>query len=109
MYASSACKAENEFLILPAYASLDEIFNQAVIEWTKVDFWRGPDGIGFTSTKKPAEDEGIYVWAKATRAFIRCQLLTRKVYNSLVAPPTEPSDLGLKRWRYEPPGKKGKK
>jgi hypothetical protein len=93
----------------PAYAPLDEIFDQAVIEWTKGDFWRGPDGIGFTSTKKSAEDESIYFWAKATRSFIRCQLLARKVYNSLVTPPTKPSDLGLKRWRYEPPRKKGKK
>jgi len=90
----------------PAYAPLDEIFNQAVIEWTKGDFWRGPDGIGFTSTKKPPEEEGIYYWSRATRAFIRCQLLARKVFNALVPPATRPSDLGLKTWKYEPPGRK---
>jgi hypothetical protein len=89
----------------PAYAPLDEIFNQAVIEWTKGDFWRGPDGIGYTLTKKPPEEEGIYYWAKATRSFLRCQLLARKVYNALVPPATKPSDLGLKPWKYEPPGK----
>ena len=88
----------------PAYAPLDTILNQAVIEWTKGDFWRGPDGIGFTLTKKPAEAEGVYFWAKATRAFIRCQLLARKVYNALVPPATKPSDLGLKPWKYEPSG-----
>jgi hypothetical protein len=87
----------------PAYAPLDEIFNQAVIEWTKGDFWRGPDSIGFTITKKPPEEEGIYYYSKATRAFLRCQLLARKVYNALVPPATNPSDLGLHPWTYEPP------
>jgi hypothetical protein len=89
----------------PAYAPLDAIFNQAVIEWTKGDFWRGPDGIGSTLTKKPPEEEGVYYWSRATRAFVRCQLLARKVYEALVPPPTKPSDLGLKPWKYEPPGK----
>ena len=86
----------------PAYAPLDEIFDRAVIEWTKGDFWRGPDGIGFTLTKKPPEKEGVYYYAKATRAFLRCQLLARKIYNALVPPATRPSDLGLQPWMYEP-------
>ena len=86
----------------PAYAPLDEIYDQAVIEWTKGDFWRGPDSIGSTLTKKSSQEEGIYYWAKATRAFIRCQLLARKVYNALVPPATKPSELGLKPWKYEP-------
>jgi len=90
----------------PAYAPLDAIFDQAVIEWTKGDFWRGPDGVGFTSTKKSSEEEGIYYWAKATRAFTRCQLLARKVYNTLVPPATKPSDLGLEPWKYTPPGRR---
>jgi hypothetical protein len=89
----------------PAYAPLDDIFNQAVIEWTKGDFWRGPDSIGFTLTKKPSKEEGIYYWAKATRAFVRCQLLARKVYNALVSPATKPSELGLNPWKYEPAAK----
>jgi hypothetical protein len=86
----------------PAYAPLDAVYNQAVIEWTKGDFWRGPDGVGFTLTKKPPEEEGIYYWSRATRAFVRCQLLARKVYDALVPPATKPSDLGLRPWRYEP-------
>jgi hypothetical protein len=89
----------------PAYAPLDAIFNQAVIEWTKGDFRRGPDGIGSTLTKKPPEEDGVYYWSRATRAFVRCQLLARKVYEALVPPPTKPSDLGLKPWEYEPPAK----
>ncbi len=89
----------------PAYAPLDNIFNQAVIEWTKGDFWRGPDSIGFTLTKKCSKEEGIYYWAKATRAFVRCQLLARKVYNALVPPPTKPSELGLDPWKYKPSAK----
>jgi hypothetical protein len=89
----------------PAYAPLDEIFNQAVIEWTKGDFWRGPDSLSSTLTKKSSQEEGIYYWAKATRAFIRCQLLARKVYNALVPPATNPSELGLKPWKYAPPAK----
>ena len=87
----------------PAYAPLDDIFNQAVVEWTKGDFWRGPESIGFSLTKKPPKEEGIYYWAKATRAFVRCQLLARKVYNALVPPATKPSELGLNPWKYEPP------
>jgi len=89
----------------PAYAPLDDIFNQAIIEWTKGDFWRGPDSIGFTLTKKPSKEEGIYYWAKATRAFVRCQLLARKVYNALIPPPTRPSEIGLNPWKYEPAAK----
>jgi len=89
----------------PSYAPLDAIFNQAVIEWTKGDFWRGPGGVEFTLTKNPPEEKGIYYWAKATRSFIKCQLLARKVYNALVPPATKPSDLGLKPWKYEPPAK----
>jgi hypothetical protein len=88
----------------PAYAPLDAVFNQAVIEWTKGDFWRGPDGIDFTLTKKPPEEEGVYYWSRATRAFTRCQLLAKKVYDALVPPATKPSDLGLKPWKYEPRG-----
>ncbi len=86
----------------PAYAPLDALYNQAVIEWTKGDFWRGSDTVGYTLTKKPKEDEGIYYWAKATRAFTKCQLLARKVYQALKPPPTKPSDLGLKPWTYDP-------
>jgi hypothetical protein len=89
----------------PAYAPLDAIFNQAVIEWTIGDFRRGPEGIDSTLTKKPAEEEAVYYWSKATRAFIRCQLLARKVYDALVPPATKPSNLGLKPWTYEPPGR----
>jgi hypothetical protein len=92
----------------PAYAPLDAIFNQAVIEWTKGDFWRGPEGIGNSLTKKAPVEEGVTYWSRATRAFIRCQLLARKVYEALVPPATKPSDLGLKPWKYEPPGKIGK-
>jgi hypothetical protein len=87
----------------PAYVSLSDIFDQAVIEWTKGDFWRGPDGTGFTLTKKATAQEGIYYWSKATRAFLKCQLLARKVYNALVPPPTRPSELGLEPWSYRPP------
>jgi hypothetical protein len=89
----------------PAYAPLDAIFNQSVIEWTKGDFLRGPDDIGYTLTKKSPKEEGVYYWSRATRAFTRCQVLARKVYDALVPPATKPSDLGLKPWKYEPPGK----
>ena len=86
----------------PAYAPLESILNQAIIEWTKGDFWRGSDGPGFTSTKKPEADESVYYWAKATRAFTKCQLLARKVFYALRPPATKPADLGLKPWNYKP-------
>jgi hypothetical protein len=84
----------------PAYSYLDKILNQAVIEWTKGDFWRGNEGIEYTLTKKANEEESIYYWAKATRAYTKCQLLARKVYYALNPPATKPSDLGLEPWDY---------
>ncbi len=89
----------------PAYAPLDEIFNQAVIEWTKGDFWVDPEDNAFTVTEKLFKKKGIYDLSRATRAFVRCQLLARKVFNALIPPATKPSELGLNPWKYEPPAK----
>jgi hypothetical protein len=86
----------------PAYSNLDEILNQAIIEWTKGDFWRGYDDTGSTLTIKANQEESIYYWAKATRAYTRCQLLARKVYYALNPPAKKPSDLGLEQWDYVP-------
>jgi hypothetical protein len=75
-----------------AYAPLDEIYNKALIEWTKGEYIVGPD---YGKVNWADEDEAVFHWAKATRAFTRCQSLARQVYNALVPPATQPEDLGL--------------
>jgi hypothetical protein len=78
-----------------AYAPLDEIYNKALIEWTQGEYIVGPD---YGKVNWADEDEAVLFWAKATRAFTRCQSLARQVYNALVPPASDPEDLGLKPW-----------
>jgi hypothetical protein len=42
--------------------------------------------------------ESIYYYAKALRAFTRCQALGRQVYNAFNPPATCPEDLGLESY-----------
>jgi len=88
----------------PSYSALDEIYNQAIIEWTKGDFWQASISVGMVMAPTASESEEIYYLAKATRAFVRCQSLARKVYNALVPPPATPEDLGLKPFEMTWPG-----
>jgi len=73
------------------YAPLDEILNQAVIEWQKG--WFYTDEAGETKEK-----EAVIKRAKAIRCYTRCQCYARQVYNSLVPPATCPEDLNLRAW-----------
>jgi hypothetical protein len=85
----------------PGYTALDELYNQAIIEWTKGDFWQASISVGTTLAPTASEGEEIYYLAKATRAFVRCQSLARQVYDALVPPPTTPEDLGLKPFKMQ--------
>ena len=85
----------------PGYAALDELYNQAIIEWTKGDFWQGSISVDTVLAPTASEGEEIYYLAKATRAFIRCQSLARQAYNALVPPPTTPEDLGLNPFKMQ--------
>jgi hypothetical protein len=75
----------------PPYASLDEIYNKAAIEWFKGGYYQN-------LTRKTSGNERIYNSGKATRAFTRCQALAKQVYNALVPPAAKPEDLGLRPW-----------
>ena len=78
-----------------AYAPLDEIFDQAAMEWHKGNYYRE-----LSAMATAAKEENIYKWGKAIRAFTRCQALARQVLNALTPPPTRPEDLGLRPWEY---------
>ena len=73
------------------YAPLDEMLNQAVVEWQKG--WFHTDEAGETRGR-----EAVMRWAKAIRCHTRCQCYARQVYSSLVPPATRPEDLGLRQW-----------
>jgi hypothetical protein len=74
-----------------AYAPLDAIFNEAVTEWQKGQYYSGRAG-------SAEGNESVILLGKATRAFARSQALAKQVYNSLVAPATRPEELGLRPW-----------
>lgn len=78
-----------------AYAPLDQIFNEAAIEWHK--------GLYYEDRVQGGRAEGnqeVYMWSKTLRAYTRCQALAKQVYNSRVPPATKPEDLGLKPWNF---------
>lgn len=74
-----------------AYAPLDELFNKAVVEWQKGQYYE------VRAAKAQGNEAGNYT-ARSARAFFRAQALGRQVYESLVPPPTRPEDLGLRPW-----------
>jgi hypothetical protein len=72
------------------YASLDKILSQAVNELYK--------GYHYQSLGARAKgNEAVYNYARATRAFTKCQAYANEVYEALVPPPKNPEDLGLQR------------
>jgi hypothetical protein len=81
-----------------AFAPLMEIFNRAVIEWSKGDYINSPV---YGTINRAPKAETIGLLAKATRAFNRCQALARQVCNVLVPPPMRPEDLNLKPFSTE--------
>lgn len=78
-----------------AYVPLDQIFNQAAIEWHKGLYYEDRVEGG-----RAERNQGVYMWSKAIRAYTRCQALAKQVYNVLVPPATKPEDLGLKPWGF---------
>ena len=78
-----------------AYAPLDKIFNKAATEWHKALYYED-----HVQGNRAKETQAVYLWAKALRAYTRCQALAKEVYNALLPPATKPEDLGLKPWGY---------
>jgi hypothetical protein len=73
------------------YAPLDAIFNRAATENQKGDYY-----LGLAQSTK--DNESVYHYAKAVRAFSRCQAYAKQVFESLVPPASKPTDLGLRQW-----------
>jgi hypothetical protein len=73
------------------YAPLDDMLNQAVVEWQKGWFYTDEAGDG-------GGNEAVVKWARAVRCYTRCQCYARQVYNALVPPARCPEDLGLRQW-----------
>jgi len=73
------------------YVPLNNILNQAVVEWQKGWFYT-------EEASEPKGNEAVIKWAKAIRCYTRCQCYARQVYNSLVLPAKRPEDLGLRQW-----------
>jgi len=76
-----------------AYAPLDEIFDEAAVEWQIGEFYG-------EKAKNATGNDSIYSWGKAIRAFTRCQALANQVRNALRPPASSPEDLGLRPWRF---------
>ncbi len=74
-----------------AFAPLKEVFDRAVTEWYKARHSQDLAG-------KTSGNEAVCNWGKALRGFTRCQAYANQVYESLVAQPASPSDLGLKKY-----------
>lgn len=76
-----------------AYAPLLEIFDQAAVKFQTGKHY---ERLAMETTG----NESIYNWARATRAFTKCQVRARQVKNALTPPPKSPDDLGLKPFGY---------
>jgi hypothetical protein len=73
------------------YAPLNEVFDQAAREWISGCWYQ--DLAVATSG-----NDSICNWGRSLRAFTRCQVFAKHVYNALVPPPNNPDDLGLRPW-----------
>jgi hypothetical protein len=78
----------------PAKAPLGEAFARAATEWHVGEHYLDP-------VFMPKDRNGVvHRRAKSIRAFARCQAYARQVFETLVSPPCNPSDLGLLPWEY---------
>jgi hypothetical protein len=73
------------------YAPLDAIFNSAAAETQKGDFY-------LNMAENAHDHASVYHYAQAVRAFTKCQAYARQVYEALIPPPNQPTDLGLREW-----------
>jgi hypothetical protein len=73
------------------YVPLDAIFNRSATEMQKGDYY-------LALAQKTKGNESVCHYGKAVRAFTRCQVYAKQVYESLVPPPSKPTDLGLGEW-----------
>jgi hypothetical protein len=75
-------------------SALQPMFEKAATEYFKGHYYLNAVRGGRITTKR----ESVFHYSKATRAFARCQVFAREVYEALFPPATRPEDLGLKPW-----------
>ncbi|HDY90038.1 MAG TPA: hypothetical protein ENH82_18195 [bacterium] len=73
------------------FVPLDDLLNQAVVEWQKGWFY-------LDEASEVKGSESVIKYAKAVRCYTRTQCYARQVYNSLVPPATRPENLDLRAW-----------
>jgi hypothetical protein len=74
-----------------AYAPLDKIFNEAATESQVGDYYLG-------LARSTRGNDSITNYAKALRAFTKCQAYAKQVYQTMGPPADDPTDLGLREW-----------
>lgn len=70
------------------------LFEKAKTEYFKAHYYLYDVDAGRVAEGRQA----VYSYAKATRAFTRCQVYAQQVCESFAAPPSRPEDLGLRPW-----------
>ena len=78
-------------------APLEGAFDKAKTEYFKGHYYLNAVLAGRVS----GERESVSHYAKATRAFTRCQVYAKQVHEAIVPPPSKPEDLGLRPWLGE--------
>ena len=78
-------------------APLEETFEKAKTEYLKGHYYLNAVLAGRITTAR----ESVSHYAKATRAFTRCQVYAKQVLETIFPPPSKPEDLGLERWLGE--------
>lgn len=79
------------------YAPLMELYAEAMEEYYRGFNVKDEAGAATVGAIEATEDETLYLYARATTHFTRCQAIARQVYNALMPPATTPEELGLTR------------
>ena len=75
-------------------APLEATFDKAKTEWFKGHYYLNSVLAGRISDDR----ESVAAFAKATRAFTRCQIYAHSVCDAVTSPPSRPEHLGLEPW-----------
>jgi hypothetical protein len=73
---------------------------EAAFDIAKTEYFKGHYYLNAVLAGRVTGDrESVHHYAKATRAFTRCQVYAHQVCEAIAPPPSRPEDLGLEPWR----------
>jgi hypothetical protein len=73
---------------------------EAAFDIAKTEYFKGHYYLNAVLAGRVTGDrESVRHYAKATRAFTRCQVYAHQVCEAIAPPPSRPEDLGLEPWR----------